>query len=1675
MCARARASKIDEETYGGVEEENSKGRNEMRIERCREENAGTGKLNVSIDAERSCGALATKQSFLYVSLAIFRIGEKDSLEVRCDIQRSNRRKKMSRLIDLRACFFLLLAIQLDQYFPWNRGAILIEGIMEAQFEKCCELGTSWAREGLGCEKFAGPVPGVPTVEQGLCLEAVDICCVREYHERQCQKGKADARAGLACVKSGAKTRRLGPGDYHRDCCEGCKLGILAGSMGQECAFKRFTFGIPWDPAFLECCYEASPSTTTTFTSDSTNGTSPSQSTDASSSSGTQKSSNPTSFSPSVPTPPLDDICQLMKGLCSDICVPTPGSYYCKCREGFTLLEDEKTCRQNLPVDRCKSTNPCEQRCTDNGVAVICSCNPGYVLANDGRSCIPRSSDRESIRPDEGSDLSPVCPNGYRYNATRQVCDDVNECTEKGLCSGRCENTIGSYVCSSKDPRDTPYEECPIGYQWDPATKLCTDIDECVILSEPCPGEKKFCVNTQGSFNCLEMKGIKSCPAGFKFDKLSQQCKDVNECAEGIHSCLDGSEECRNTEGAYECDVKCRKGFTYSINLGTCIDVDECIELNNPCSGRNATCKNTIGSYECASFSNNSLPFPSVDQTELSTCPAGYKTTNNPTESCVDVDECKERLHSCDADEKCVNEIGSYRCELSYEGRRLDGKDGAYNDFSYKREHEPQIGISPTAVAPTANVTVICESGFFFDRQIQDCIDIDECNDGLSNCGIGEQCVNFEGGYRCSPACPPGFQPPNNTDYMTSIDVSCKDINECVLGLHSCNATTHYCVNTNGSYHCQPFVRTTTTTTIKPKYDSKYNKLQNIAPFLYVEPCKRGYARDLVTGECMDVDECVSGPGCRDHEQCHNTPGGYECSPLCTTGWYFSPTTKGCQDVDECLLGRHDCPQGTHRCVNTNGSYICELIPPCNSGFKRSFAGSCIDIDECSENTHTCRLELHQYCVNRNGSFECLTRLPSCEFGYEYSLAVRRCVDIDECSTGQYKCDSKYSEKCINLPGTYKCERLATFGRQRQKPACPSGFRYHPRLRRCTDIDECAEGLDSCKGEVCYNQPGGYSCAKLPTPATRTPPATANQMCAGGSRFVRNRGCVDIDECREVEDVCTSNEQCVNTMGGYTCNCKTGFKRDDLTQACVDINECQIQEDSCLPTQRCDNTIGSYTCTRFLPCGTGYTLNAATEICEDDDECSLGTHDCGDGYHCRNTLGSYRCDRNPRTPVAQPRIGASTLAITTTTPSPVTPPLLTTQWPTICPRGFELAPGNKCLDIDECKLNPNLCGRTTQRCINTIGSYKCTSRVICSNGYTLDPVSGQYCIDVDECADGSHECSPDQTCENRLGGYVCVCPSGHVNGPNKDCVDIDECSIYGNVCGSNSRCENTAGSYRCICESGFENAAGYNDVCRDVDECQRIPGLCQHMCTNVPGSYRCSCRRGFRLNPDNRSCTDVDECTEFKSHNLCVGICENTPGSYACKCPDGYRLGLSGRTCEDIDECSTGNACRGSDEICHNTRGGFRCNKINCPAGYHRDHERKNRCVRTWPCSAQDTACHSSPLHYSYNFITLVSMFPIAPNRPEEIFKMKGYHPAGSVIQFSMAFVDVRAPPGVQRATESCFALRRPAPSQAVLVMTRSIQGPQEIELDLSMEVYHNTVFAASAVAKILIYVSQYEF
>ena len=78
-----------------------------------------------------------------------------------------------------------------------------------------------------------------------------------------------------------------------------------------------------------------------------------------------------------------------------------------------------------------------------------------------------------------------------------------------------------------------------------------------------------------------------------------------------------------------------------------------------------------------------------------------------------------------------------------------------------------------------------------------------------------------------------------------------------------------------------------------------------------------------------------------------------------------------------------CPEDSE-CEDTVGSFICI----CKQGYK--FDGkNCIDIDECTEETHSCSQT--QICENSVGSFEC-----SCSKGFEKVDKEGDCEDVDEC-------------------------------------------------------------------------------------------------------------------------------------------------------------------------------------------------------------------------------------------------------------------------------------------------------------------------------------------------------------------------------------------------------------------------------------------------------------------------------------------------------------------------------------------------------------------------------------------------------------------------------------------------------------------------------------------------------
>ncbi|XP_055506318.1 fibulin-1-like isoform X2 [Leucoraja erinacea] len=197
----------------------------------------------------------------------------------------------------------------------------------------------------------------------------------------------------------------------------------------------------------------------------------------------------------------------------------------------------------------------------------------------------------------------------------------------------------------------------------------------------------------------------------------------------------------------------------------------------------------------------------------------------------------------------------------------------------------------------------------------------------------------------------------------------------------------------------------------------------------------------------------------------------------------------------------------------------------------------------------------------------------------------------------------------------------------------------------------------------------------------------------------------------------------------------------------------------------------------------------------------------------------------------------------------------------------------CQDVDECAQGNGGC---SQRCVNTVGSYRCD----CHLGYTLSPDNRTTCTDINECL--RNPCNSVTTCANVPGGYRCDCRAGFEYRGNI-CKDVNECRS--SPCKPQEQCLNTVGSYFCVCLDGN---------CTDVDECAQSNGGCSQRCVNTVGSYRCDCHTGYTLSPDNRTtCTDVDECAQ--GNGGCSQRCVNQLGSYRCLCHHGYILSRGSRT------------------------------------------------------------------------------------------------------------------------------------------------------------------------------------
>uniref|UniRef100_A0A0A9XFE0 Fibulin-2 n=4 Tax=Lygus hesperus TaxID=30085 RepID=A0A0A9XFE0_LYGHE len=263
-------------------------------------------------------------------------------------------------------------------------------------------------------------------------------------------------------------------------------------------------------------------------------------------------------------------CQLNPNACreGERCDNSPGSYGCvriaSCGTGYTLNQHTKRCEDDdecaLGTDTCRFIGAgweCKNvqgsfRCIKNTTRVTktYTCPDGYALDESKTKCLDINecmTGQHNCRSNElcintagnfTCNTAIECQKGFRLREDGRRCNDINECSEnRGICSHRCINTWGSFICG-----------CDHGYTLQADNRTCVDANECEGSRRLCMGN---CVNKPGSYYC-------ECPSGYRLGADRFSCIDIDECAN--YPCAE-NEVCTNIRGSFRCtDMSCQSNY-----------------------------------------------------------------------------------------------------------------------------------------------------------------------------------------------------------------------------------------------------------------------------------------------------------------------------------------------------------------------------------------------------------------------------------------------------------------------------------------------------------------------------------------------------------------------------------------------------------------------------------------------------------------------------------------------------------------------------------------------------------------------------------------------------------------------------------------------------------------------------------------------------------------------------------------------------------------------------------------------------------------------------------------------------------------------------------------------------------------------------------------------------------
>ncbi|KAH9505468.1 hypothetical protein Btru_057396 [Bulinus truncatus] len=829
--------------------------------------------------------------------------------------------------------------------------------------------------------------------------------------------------------------------------------------------------------------------------------------------------------------------------------------------------------QHPPIDygQCSNSGPDLQlRSTGNQLLVVFTSQgygsrTGFLISYQAIECPPFMYGLESCNAtckcnQTNTDFCKSWTGQCVCNAnwTSLDCNKIADRCPWWACYSRnavCKNFLGGFDCVC----NTGYVMNDNGY----CENYCQDPNFC-------PDPYGTCVSLHGGNHTCE------CQTGLIKNNQSQ-CEDCDAWTFG-ENCQHGC-SC-NWDRAESCDMKngrchCRTGWTAS---GCSQDVDECTTLNETClTDRDHTmCNNLPGSFECL-------------------CVNGYEPVN--TTYC---DECGKTLTA-----QSGNIVSGWHGEVlqssifsecnwtitAHEGYVITFKTPNYNFYGRCNSGHLEVfdGNDTTSklivsrwgyawdwddprtlFRTTENTMFIIRypsncggnfgyssHGFELSYWTHECqpFTYDETCSTPCNCQVNKtlRCDNITGACYCKPGWT-GHDCSLDVDECTRSNFPCPDYSQCINlpGTFECSCKEG--LTLNSSQLCSYDINSSSCSKNCSHLCVRYTPVNESLP---VEQCYCPIGMELDGDQCVACKHFTFGPDCVFISECdpvHTARYDSFDDSLCEC--FSNWTGKHCeQDFDECSYRTFTCHPHSY-CVNTFGGYNCE----CNGyiGYVQTSEDVCEYIN-ChylfTNETGTVVDYFHDKgFIHEHANCSWLIRVKT-----DYVISLRfksfwfnwycdNFIDIFDGGSessrtiGRY-CNYPNAEGLIRSHGNFMFIKLIT-----GNTAFWGNFYATYTAHACRSF---TYGIETCDKNC--------RCVKENTQFCNN----VNGECVCKTGWTSGDCSVDVNECLGTNNqVCPPNSDCVNTKGGYRCDCHLGFKLNSTTRTCQENNDCKRCSDAC---------------------------------------------------------------------------------------------------------------------------------------------------------------------------------------------------------------------------------------------------------------------------------------------------------------------------------------------------------------------------------------------------------------------------------------------------------------------------------------------------------------------------------